>query len=86
MSQTAFTLTHKGWFGLCPVYFADPFGPAPMVEPRHWTLTPLMMLSEGIYAVAFTVWRALDPAFEPSWPLRITGELAKPITLKADNQ
>ena len=38
------TLTHKGWLGLCPVYFGDIDSEAPVVEPRwacvRWWSSP----------------------------------------------
>lgn len=82
MSKTTINLTHKGWFGMCPVYFSDPFGEAPMVEPRHWLLTPLMMASELAYSVMFTFARMARQDYEAAWPLKITGKLATPIALQ----
>lgn len=76
-------LTHRGWFGLCPVYFGGLESGEPLVEPRHFLLTPLMMLSEGLFAVAFWCASAMDPTFEPSWPLRVTGKLAQPKRVTA---
>lgn len=68
-------LTHKGWFGICPVYFADLETDAPLVVERHWIFVPLMLLSEAIFYLAFTAWGMIDPDFEPQWPLKITGKL-----------
>lgn len=69
------TFTHKGWFGICPVYLADLESDAPLIDPRHWVLAPLMWASEVMYAVVFHVRGFMDPEFEPVWPIRITGEL-----------
>lgn len=76
-------LTHKGWFGVCPVYFGALQSEAPHVYERHGLLAPLMTLSEWIYAATFFVGRLVNPEFEPSWPLRITGQLANPIEVEA---
>lgn len=62
-------LTHKGWFGICPVYFGRLDSEAPLVVERHWVFMPLMMLSEFVYGLVLMF------AEEPQWPLRITGEL-----------
>lgn len=78
-----FTCTHKGWFGVCPIYIADP-DDAMFVHPRHWTLAWLLWLSEGIYDVAFIACAVINPAFEPKWPIRISGELARPIVIASD--
>ena len=77
------TLTHKGWFGICPVYFGGLYTEAPHVYERHWLLAPLMSLSEWCYAATFFVGQLMNPEFEPGWPLRITGELKKPIEVEA---
>ena len=74
-----FTFTHRGWFGICPVYLGGLDTEGPVVDPRHWTLTPLMMLSEAVYWVVFRCCEAMNPAFEASFPLRITGKLDPPI-------
>lgn len=86
MTKTTINLTHKVWFGLCPVYFSDPFGDAPMVEPRHWLLTPLMMASELGFSAMFTFARMARPDYEAAWPLKITGKLATPIALQVPTE
>lgn len=73
--------THKGWFGVCPVYFAGLETGAPLVHPRHRLFTPLMLLSELLFWVGFRVCEAVSPDFEPNWPLKVTGELNPPISL-----
>lgn len=77
MSKELPPLTHKGWFGLCPVYFAELDSAAPRVVERHWSLAPLMVLSEILFTACFTVCCWVDPTFEPQWPLRVTGEIEK---------
>lgn len=77
------TFTHKGWFGLCPVYFAelgeekDDFGG---VEARHWSLEWLFDLSEILFGMLFFILGFFRADIELSWPFLITGELAEPIT------
>jgi hypothetical protein len=55
------------------VYFANIESDAPMVHPRHWTLAPLMVASEWLYAAAFWCAGTINPMFQPTWPLRVTG-------------
>lgn len=67
-------LTHKGWFGVCPVYIGDLDGGAPLVVERHSLLLPLFVFSELMFGL---VMRAMYicGAEPPGWPLRLTGEL-----------
>ena len=67
--------THKGWFGVCPVYFAGLDTESPAVDPRHWLATPLMIASELIFGAIFFVAELVNPEFEASWPLKVTGEV-----------
>lgn len=41
-------LTHKGWFGICPIYMGDVYSDAPVIVERHWSLKPLMKLSHAL--------------------------------------
>lgn len=75
--STSVQLTHKGWFGICPVYLANLDSAAPLVVERHWVLLPLMLLSECCFGLVFVLGSFLA-GFEPAWPLRVTGELAPP--------
>jgi hypothetical protein len=68
-------LTHKGWFGICPVFFGDLCSPAPMVVERHPIYLPLFMISEVLYSLCFMVCEAMNPAWIPEWPLKVTGDL-----------
>lgn len=65
--------THKGWFGLCPVYFAGLDTEAPVVDPRHWLATPLMLASELVFSLVFAAANLVNPDFEAAWPLKVTG-------------
>lgn len=67
--------THKGWLGLCPVYMAGLDDEGPTVEPRWRVLAWLMPLSEAIFGICFTLRQAVDPTYEPEWPIRVTGRL-----------
>lgn len=71
-------VTHRGWFGLCPVYFGELEGPAPLILERHWLLTPLMVVSEAFFTLSFFVLSILGRPAE-GWPLRVTGELDEPF-------
>jgi hypothetical protein len=80
-------LTHKGWFGLCPVYMTDPdvykgdtMQNAPVVVERHWSLLPVFLLSELVIAMM----TYMNEDFEPFWPLRVTGVLKTPEYLVED--
>lgn len=81
MAARTVTLTHKGWFGLCPVYLAAPDSAGADVHERHWVFAPLMWLSLALYGLCFAIAEAMDPLFEPQWPLKVTGQLAKPRTI-----
>jgi len=68
-------MTHKGFFGICPVYFADLDADCPFVDPRHWIFEPLFWLSESVYGLLITVGSMINPDYDPEWPLFVTGEL-----------
>lgn len=67
--------THKGWFGICPVYLADLDGDGAIVEPRSALLWPLMRLSEAFMGLAILVCSAIYEDYEPVFAIRVTGEL-----------
>lgn len=77
MTTRTITYTHKGWFGVCPVHYANLHTEAPIVEPRHWLFDPLMWVSELVFGLVFL---ALDVAGRdnPGWPLKVTGSLTPP--------
>lgn len=77
--NTTVIYTHKGWFGLCPVYLAGLDSDGPNVDPRHLSLGWLMDLSEAVFGSYIYLRTMFNPAFEPMWPLVITDELATPI-------
>lgn len=86
-TNPSITLTHQGWFGLCPIHMTDPddIDPdGPFIGPRHWALEPLFMLSEVIFDAVFFVKGLTDPEFEPFWPLTGVLPLEKPITVESE--
>ena len=72
------SVTHKGWFLLCPVYFGQLDSPMPIVEPRWACVRWLEDVSLALFDAVVSVRMCLDPYFEPSFPLFVTGKLAKP--------
>lgn len=77
-------LTHKGWFGLCPVFFGDMDSDAPMVVERQLIFLPLFVVSEAMYSLCFMVCEAMNPAWIPAWPLWVTDAL--PSGLAVDDR
>lgn len=77
----SFTYTHKGWFGLCPVYLANLGSDAPDIDERHWLLTPWMTFNGWLLNALIFVKSVLDPDYEPAFPILVTGELAEPVTM-----
>ncbi len=75
------TLTHKGWLGLCPVHVAAADTACPDVQERHWVFVPLMVFSIALFGVLFMLMAVVDPLYEPEWPLKLTGKLARPRTV-----
>ena len=67
--------THKGWFGVCPVYLAEIETDAPLVEPRHWVFAPLFWFSDVSFRILIGVASIASPDYEPAWPIRVTGRL-----------
>lgn len=79
--RSTVTYTHKGWFGVCPVYLADidNYGGGPTVDARHGTLEWLMDLSEAVFGSYFHIRTTFDAEYQPMWPIVVTGELVKPV-------
>lgn len=67
--------THKGWFCLCPVKVADPFGAAPCVAARWLILEPWFTVNEAFQTLMIWALTMIDPNYEPMWMFKITGEL-----------
>ena len=74
------TFTHRGVFGVCPVYVADPYNEdAPHMTPRHRLLRPLMILSWTWWVVRTCV-VAMFAVPDLSINVRVTGKLDQPIS------
>lgn len=76
-------LTHKGWFGLCPVYIGDIDDEGPFIDPRHWSLMWLMLLSAFAYQVIMTVCDFVGVECG-GLPIKVTGELESPMTIEVE--
>jgi hypothetical protein len=67
--------THKGWFGFCPVYLRNTFTSNPGVMPRYRWLTPVLYLNVWLQEIGIGLCSMVDPEWEPTWKIRLTGEL-----------
>lgn len=72
------TYSHKGWFGICPVYVGNLSSNSPNVDERHWLLIPLMFFSEFFFDICFAVKTWMDPDYEPEWPITHLEPLDEP--------
>jgi hypothetical protein len=72
--------THKGWFGICPVYIGDLDTDAPRLTPRLDNAFGefLFGVSHGAHKLAFTVIDALCPKCDPGFLLLVTEQLLVP--------
>ena len=75
--MTSVTFTHKGWFGLCPIYISEPYSEGPTLEPRIPYTGWFLDLQADIYGIFFNLVQDEDPM----WPIKITGELKKPVVM-----
>lgn len=73
-------MTHKGWFGLCPVH--TDMAAEPMVVPRHWAFCWLFDLSLVLFEAAIRIALLMNPAFEPAFGLIVTGKLKEPFEVE----
>lgn len=78
--QATITYTHKGWFGLCPVFVGNIDGEFFDLDPRHWIFDPLFWLSGLLFDLLFFV--TFQP--EAEWPVLLTGELDSPRSVTFD--
>lgn len=68
--------THYGrMFGLVPVYIGDPEGDCPRVCVRNWWPEWMLDIGEAIFGLCVVFKSALDPAYEPMFPIVLTGEI-----------
>jgi hypothetical protein len=66
--------THKGWFGIAPVYMADVDTDSPRLEPRVPFTGWLISLSAAIF----------DLLNAEAFPIKFTGELTPPKMIEVD--
>lgn len=86
MTRTlSIVLTHKGWFGICPVHIGNLHDDAPFIHPRHWLFEPLFWLCELFFTALFFSFTRVDPGLSPQVPLLVTGELATARVLEIDD-
>lgn len=75
MNLYGVTYSHKGWFGMCPVYVGDVQSNAPDVIARHPLLEPLLHFCVWLQEVSIATCSLVNPHWEPVWAIRITGKL-----------
>ncbi len=66
--------THKGWFGLCPVYMADVESDSIRLEPR---------IPFTGWLINFSAW-VFDTLHAEAFPIMFTGELSPPKWIEVD--
>lgn len=69
--------THKGWFMLCPIKIAEPFGEAPCLAARWDWLELWFDLNEGFQHALITALSLLNPDYEPQFMFKVTGEIRR---------
>lgn len=74
MGRRIIVMTHKGWFGLCPVWAGDLHEERCFLEARHRRLDWLFDASSALFAVMHTIQAALG-ADDLRFPLRLTGKI-----------
>jgi hypothetical protein len=80
--------THKGWFGICPVYLADLETDCPNLTPRadDWFHLGLYYVSHYAFIAFFTVADTINPSWQPGFPIVVTGELVVPYLYEYDDE
>lgn len=76
--------THYGWFGICPVIYADLETEQPRVEPRWDILAFLFIASEFMQHKYMEVRSRLDSDCEPNFVLSVSGEFKSPYVREFD--
>lgn len=70
--------THYGWFlGLVPVYVASPDSDGPTLVERNWVPELWFTFVETLFGLFCLSCELLDPAFEPAYPIFITGAIER---------
>lgn len=74
------TFTHRGWFGICPVYIGDLDTEIPCLTPLHDNVffETLFVLSHYGFMAFFTVADIINPSWQPGFPIVVTEELLVP--------
>jgi len=71
-----FTPTHYGWvFGVVPVMVDMTTPEVPVIDVRHWAFEPLLDVCEAVHAFVAWLVTAVNPDFEPTFAIRLTGEV-----------
>lgn len=77
-------LTHKGWFGICPIYMGDVHSNGPVIVERHWSLMPLMQLSHWLQVALIFIQSLLFENDDLVWIVVQGDELDSPKWLMSD--
>lgn len=74
--QLGTTFTHYGWmFGIVPVYVGALDREGPNVSARNWVPEFWFDLGAALFGVFCLATAMLNPSFEPSFPIKLTGPL-----------
>ena len=79
------TLTHKGVYGICPIYIDDPFidGGGMCIEVRHWIFMPLFWLTDFLFFNLYVPIHESKHGYPPPFCYKIQSEpMKKPIVTK----
>lgn len=69
--------THYALFvGFLPVYFVDE-GEGCRLQERNWIPQWAFAVTEFLFGIYCTLHSMVDPHFEPSFPITLTGEIPK---------
>lgn len=81
------TFTHEGWFGICPIYANNLDTDCPGITPRgeNGFYEFLFFTSHYAFMAFFTVADVLAPAWQPGFPIVVTGELLVPHRYEWDD-
>ena len=75
MIVNGITYTHKGWFGMCPMFIGKLNSECPDLLPRHWAFMPLAHLAVFLQGIAISTCAFFNPHWTPVWAIRVTGIL-----------
>lgn len=83
MGRRIIVMTHKGWFGLCPIWAGGLLQDQCYVEARHRWLEWLFDVSTALFSLRHTVEAALGE-HDLRFSLRLTGEIRHRIRVVDD--